>query len=344
MLQEIKEQINAIKKSEKKSLPIGGDTFTFEMAIDGADKSLFMDKTPLMNSFGGKFGEVEVEKGKIITCVSLPKYVRDDNIIPFSITDVILLEVLRNDVEQTLKKALHEIVDDSTDVMCSKAKTIECNITMQVVGKSTCSQVLNLINRCFHEGTNVVYQRASPKCKYDKENETVIIRKRNYYALKCYNKSLQQRREGNCYVKEGLLRIEIIMQERTIEKLFCKKSTIQDVLTAHGLMKIIEEYKRIFNCEIIREHIEPGLSEVKEILFISLIETNSQKETVALKKELIMDEEIFRKALINWYEYGGQSKESAKRNAATYICRNKEKYGFPENVIDTMRKFGKLCK
>jgi len=322
---------------------IGGDGFNFELAIDGTNKGLFLDKTPLENRFGYKYGDVKIDKGKIHTNINLPNYLRKTNTIPFGLVDSIHLGSVLNDIEQGLNNVLYGKIDDDSDVMKSTAKSIECNITMRVMGNATCSQVLNLINRAFYEGTNLVYQRASVKCRYDKENETVIIKKKNYYTLKCYDKSLEQSREGNI-VENGLLRIEIVMLDRLIRKLFVGKSTIRDVLTKKGLIRIIDEYKRIFIEDVINEHIKPCLSEVEKILFTSLVETGKQKETLVLYKEIIVDEQVLRKALIRWYKLNDNDEKSARQNASSYISRYKPKYGFPENIIDTIRAFSKLCK
>ena len=342
-MKNLRREIHNIANANRKKRYIGGDTFNFEMVIDGASENVFLDATPLKNNRNLKFDEVEVGKGKIHINICLPKFIDENNVMPFSMADLIMLETIKNDVESALNQALKGIIDDKIDVLTAPAKSIECNITKRVAGDSTCSQVLNLINRSFPEGTNVVFQRASIKCKYDKENETVIIRKRNYYVLKAYDKTLQQRKSGNLDVDSGLLRIELVMQDRTIIKMFCGKSTIREVLTERGLMTIIKEYKRIFLEDVIKEHILPCINDVVDILYKTLKEKDSQLEAIALHKELIMDEEILRRALVKWYKFNGYSEERAKRNADTYICRCRIKYGFPKNVIDTMREFKKLC-
>jgi len=344
MIAEMKAGIQEnVAKTNKRRKPIGGDGVNFEMTIDLANGGVYLDKTPIKNHFGQKYGEVEVDKGKIHISVSLPKYLRDNNITPFGIADFDSLKSLVNDLKHGLNSVLAGLLGDDADVMDATAKSIECNITLPVVGKATCSQVLNLINRAHVTGTNVVYQRASNRCIYDKENETVIIKKKNNYTLKCYDKSLQQSREGHP-VESGLLRIEIVMQDRVIKRLFGNKSTIRDILTKQGLMKIIAEYKRIFTEDIMSRFIYPCLKEVATILYSTLRDTGSQLETIALHKTLIMDEMIFRKALERWYKVNGFTRMRARQNTATYISRNKEKYGFPENVIGTLKEFEKLCK
>ena len=340
-MKQFRRDIHSSAKANANVSCLGGDAFTFELVIGGANEVLRLDSTPLKNKRGYEFGTVGVDKGKIRICISLPKIIRADNIIPYSMADFVMLEVVNNDIDQTLKHALDGTIDDSVDVLSAKAKSIECNITKRVVGKSTPSQVLNMLNRSYYEGTNVVYQRASAICQYDKENETVIIKRPNYYVLKAYDKSLQQLKSGKAHIEAGLLRIEVVMQYRVINKLFNGNSTIRNVLTEQGLLEIIKAYKRIFIDDIIKGHILPCVNDATNILFNTLKETDSQLEAIALHKELIMDEEILRKALERWYKFKGY--ERARRNTDTYVSRCRTKYGFPRNVLDTLRDFKNHC-
>jgi len=329
---------------KEKDYAIGADTLAFEMVIGGADEGVSLDWTSLIGDYGRDFGKVKVDKGKIHIRLNLPKLVRENNTMPFSVVDFIMLESIRNDIKQALEEALEGKLDGEIDVWAATAKSIECNLTSQTAGYSTCSQVLNAIHRSYYEGTNVVFQRASAKCQYDKENETVIVTKKNCYALKSYDKTLEQRKKGNKEVEADLLRIEVVMQARTIQKLFGKNSTIRDVLTEQGLAKIIKEYKRIFREDVIKGHIVPCLNNVSDILFASLKKTDRRIETIARWKELVVDEEVLRRALVKWYRHQGYDQERAKRNADTYVCRCRAKYGFPRDVISTFRHFKKLCE
>lgn len=269
--------------------------------------------------------------------MNLPKFIRKDNILPFCITDIFMLEAMNDDIEQAIKRVLG---DKFANILSAKAKKIECNITQRVSGDSTCAQVLDLINRSYYEGTNVVYQRASSGCRHFKKNESVIIRKPNYHILKCYDKSREQRKLGNAEVEDGLLRIEIIMQERLIKKLFAANSTIRDVLTRPGLIKIIEEYKRTYIEDVMVLHIRPCCTDIANILLKSLKETDSLVETVALYKELIMDEKILREALRKWHKSKGKPDYSRHD-----ICRLKSRgHEFPKDVIRTLKDFELLCR
>jgi len=325
------------KKTNKKLCIIGGDTFNFELVINGENEYKFLESKPLINSQNKEFGTVEMKKGKIYICINLPKFVRNNNIKPFSISDINMLEIINRDIEQALRKALNGIIENSTDVLAATVKSLECNITQHVSPNSTCAQVLNLINRSFHEGTNKVYQGSSTDCKYHKKDESVIINRKNYYILKCYDKSLEQRTSGNKEIKDGLLRIEVIMQKRILKKLFSDKSTIRNILTEQGLIKIIDEYKRIFINEFVEDHIKPCLRDVTNIIFESLKKTGSPIETIALHKELIMDMELLRTALKKWY------KSKDKADYSRHAIKRLEEHDFPKDVVKTIKIFKKSC-
>jgi len=53
-----------------------------------------------------------------------------------------------------------------------------------------------------------------------------------------------------------------------------------------------------------------------------------------------MDEEILRHALERWYKFQGNKKRA---KASSFISRAK-KYGFPMDVVDTVKAFNEICK
>jgi len=308
----------------------GIDGCNFELVLSGVEKDKFVQPQPLLNQHGNKYGEIGVKHGKIYLSVNLPKFIRGDNVKAFSVMDMIKLDTIRDDLVITLKNLFGDEFE-------SKLTSIECNITQKVSGDSTCSQVLNLINRSFYDETNVVYQRASSKCRHLKENETVIIRSKNYYVLKCYNKSLEQWKSGNKGVEGGILRIEIVLQDRAITKLFGKKTSISDVLQRKGLEKVIEEYRRIFVEDVINKHIRPCLTDIRKILTESLVNTGSPTETIAKHREIIVDVEVLRVALKRAYEIRGMKDNSRK------IISDMKKYDLPKDVLRTVKEFHKSC-
>ena len=80
-----------------------------------------------------------------------------------------------------------------------------------------------------------------------------------------------------------MLRIEIVLLGRTIDKLFGDKTSVYDILTEDSLIKVLYEYKRIYTNEIINKRVKPYLSQCKQRLVHSLLRTNSIIATVKVE-------------------------------------------------------------
>lgn len=315
----------------------GTDCYKFEVVFQGDLKNL--PKQPLINEQGKKYGAVEVKDGKATVALVLPKYIRKTNVQPFTLMDSIYLEIIKNDCEEQLKHLLGAELD-------SKIKSIECNITQRVSGQATQSDVLNLLNHALlnHERDNLKYVGASKKCRYKEETRTLISRKPHYYIIKAYDKSMQLKKERKdqkkdmSTVPDGLLRIEIIMVERTLEKLFGNKTSFYDILTKKSLIEILREYKRIFCDEIIDIQVKQYLNSCVLNLVESLCETEKPLKTIAKDRELIPDMEVFMRAIKKWQKIRGVA-DNSLRDAKHYA----QKYELPQNVILTLHDFKKSC-
>lgn len=313
----------------RKSAKQGIDGLEFEIILHGVDADTVLPLQPLVNPLGMEYGRAEVRDGKAQIGICLPKFTRSDNVKPYSISDLITLEIIRNEFEDTLKVLLGDIKD-------CRLKSIECNITQRVAQGCTPSQVMELIHRSYHHTTNMLYEHSSAECKYRKEKEYLSIPRRGYYKIKCYDKTREQRDKGNLGVEENLLRIEIVMLRRIIDKLFGENSTVQDVLCAKSIYRVMEEYSRIFNEEIVR-HIKEGLTGISDLLFESLTQTDSPVETLAQFRDIVVDVEVLRKALKRWYDLRGRSDGSRQ------TIHSMKKYNLPQNVIATIKEFRKSC-
>lgn len=268
----------------------------------------------------------------------LPQFVRDNNICPFTVVDSICLEIINYDCEKQLKQLLGVELH-------SKIKSIECNITQKVSGEATPSDVLNLLSHAFLtcERDNLKYVGAGKKCKYKEETHTLIAKRPHYYILKAYDKTEQQKMElkhqnkSSDSVPEGLLRIEIIMVERTLEKMFGNKMSFSDILTRDSLIEILREYKRIF-CNEISVQIKQYLDSCVGLLVESLCDTESPTMTVARERELIPDKRVLRKAMQRWQRMRNVS-DNSLRDSEYYA----EKYGLPKDTILTIHDFKESC-
>lgn len=65
----------------------GTDNYEFEVAFQSNLKDL--PEQPLINDQGKRYGTVKVVNGKATVNLVLPEFVRDNNIQPFTLTDVV---------------------------------------------------------------------------------------------------------------------------------------------------------------------------------------------------------------------------------------------------------------
>jgi len=315
----------------------GIDGCVFEVVFQGELKDL--PKQPLINEHGKKYGTVEAKDGNATVKLTLPRFIRDDNIQPFTLLDSIMLDIMKNDCEKQLKQLFGNELN-------SKIKAIECNVTQKVSGNATQSDVLNLLNKSTLsiERDNCLYVGANRRCVYKEEIHTVIAKRPHYYVMKAYDKTQQQimhkkeKKQNPDTVPDGLLRIEIVMIDRTIEKLFGQKTSFSNILTKDSLIAILREYKRIFCEEIIEGKIKPYLNKCALLLIESLCETENPVESIAKEKELIADKVVLRKAIKKWQRIRAVADHSA-RDTELYAKR----YCLPEDVIQTLRDFRISC-
>lgn len=201
----MKERKIRLNKSQAKQ---GLDTCEFEMALTGRNMK-DLQEMPLINAQGRQYGSVEASKGKATIKLNLPKFVRDNNIHPYSLTESICIEIIRNDCETQLK----QIFGNNMNTQVTK---IEVNITQPVSGNTTQADVLNLLSHAtlpYASKDNVKYVGPSKKCYLKEESHTVNVSRRHYYYFKFYDKSqeiIDKRRKFNLPIDDvprDLLRI-----------------------------------------------------------------------------------------------------------------------------------------
>lgn len=317
----------------------GLDTCEFELALTGKNMKDLLQQ-PLFNAQGREYGSVEASKGKATITLNLPKFVRDNNIHPYSLTESIKLEIIKNDCETQLKK----IFGNNMNTQITK---IEVNITQPVSGNATQSDVLNLLSHAtlpYASKDNIKYVGANRKCELKEESHTVNITRKHYYFCKFYDKSqeiIDKRRKFNLPVDDvprDLLRLEIVLVGRTLDKLFGTKKTLFDVLTQKNLIEIIREYKRIFCEELVDGMVKHYLNACVLKLVESLTDTENPIKTIAKERELIPDVEVLKKALHRYMKIRGKTDNSA-RDAKRYA----EQYDLPVDCIMTIKDFKRSC-
>ena len=314
---------------------IGLDGISFQMKIENPKIGLLADKHLLLNPTGKPVGFVKFERNNnAIISFCLPKFIRDDNLLPFTYKDTKAFDDIWDCLQSQLKPILGNLEK-------CHLKNVECNITKKVLKNCRCSQVLDLINCSNIETVSAVFEGASTECKYKKEKQSLKITVKNYYGLKVYNKSLEAKRHG-IFTDDELLRMEIIMCDRIIKRLFGELPTLHEVLRKESLDLIVGEYKRIFS-QIVKQHIKPCLNGIKKILRESLHEYNSPLLVIAMHRDIILDQNILREAMYYWYLDQGYPSLRARRNADSMICRTKG-CDLPQNVIKTIGTFSQLCR
>jgi hypothetical protein len=317
----------------KKKAKQGMDGCIFEIAFKSEDLK-DLQKQDLINESGRNYGNVEIKNGKVILALILPKFIRENNVQQFTLMDSIYLELIKNDVEEKLKQIL-----GTTKLDNNKCSCIEVNITQRVSGNATQDNVLNLLSNALlsKKQDNLKYVGPSKKSRLKEETHTLIVKRSHYYLLKAYNKSEQMMKSG-IKIPDGMLRIEIVMVERTLEKLFGNKTSFQDILTKDSLISVLREYKRIFVDEIIEEKVKVYLDSCKLMLLESLCFSDSVVEVIAKNRELIPDKEVLRKA-IKRFQRMKRVADHSKRDSELYS----QKYGLPEDTILTLKEFKDSC-
>lgn len=316
----------------------GIDCCIIEATIE--NRAVNLPEQPLHNGQGRRYGTFEVKEGKLVVKLILPLFLRVNNIQPFSWRDVESFLEFLSDCELQIGKVLGKVPD-------SKVKSVEVNVTQVVSGKATQSEVLNLLSHaCLTpKRDNIKYVGPSKDCRYKEGANSIISPEPKYYVLKAYDKTEQQKKEPKEQTEEsgtvphGLLRIEIIMLERTLHKLFGKKVRFSDIASRKGLSLLLMEYKRIFCDEIRSKRILPYLNYCVNHLYESLCETDDPISTIAKERELIPDKEVLYRALKKWKEKKGESIHNLRREVKKYT----ELYGLPQDAIMTIRDFRKAC-
>jgi len=303
---------------------IGIDTIKFEVKMDGIGKKHGADKLELISPTGIPFGVVSLKDNSAELAICLPRYLRANNVQPFTGDDMQYIDQLRKDVLGTL--GVYGI-----EVCACKLKSLESNITQSVNDSSNVTDVLNLIRRSCDKV--IIYESASTTKRCEREIETAEVPSKNYYRIKAYNKFLEQRGSLD---EDKMLRIEIVMLDRTCKRLFGDKTTIKDILHRDALQKVFGEYKRIFVQEF-KPQIENYLRNSCNILFEGLMETDSPLCTLTRYRDIIVDDEVFRRALKRSYWKRGKEDHSRQ------IIHGLKEYELPKGAIKTISEFHLSC-
>lgn len=321
----------------------GIDAIKFSLSFSGKIKDNEID---LLNSTGQQYATLKVrnQEGELVIC--LPRFIRQNNAQSFSVVDMINIEMLKYDVDSHLRVL-------SSEPVKTEVKTIEINITDTVCSRATINSVLNLLNNSMlsKEKQNLLYVNASKKDELLPETAGMICKQKHYYIFKGYNKTIDLERKTGCKkedVPDNLLRLEIVLLERTIQRLYGNKNSIDDILCKEGLLKAINEYDRTFVQEILNGKVKPYLKKItlKLVEIIQEEHDRGSKENkygflnrvIAQGKDYIVDARVLQRALSKFYRMRGIHNHSNRDTIAMV-----REYELNEDVILTLQKFRSLC-
>lgn len=325
-------------KLNKKKCKTGVDTLEFAITLEDMEELSF-DEEILPNKVGKSIVAVKCNKGKVSGSVSAVHCIRNTNPEPFSLSDSIKMEIVRNKVfdfiRDYLKKNLGSKYEDKY-IEDSRVTSLEVNVTRPCIGKATPSDMVHLFDMIFDK--TKVYRERKPSSKCRKVNTGIMYEKKHEFQLKIYDKEKDLHRQGIPIADKGLFRIEIVFKDRKLDAMFGKnKRTLDNVLSAKSLDIMCRTYKEVFE-EILIPRTKEYLNDAKKTLFHSLNDSNSGKEisdTICRYKEIVLDLEVLRAALHKWYKY----REVIDRTDETIYKYRKKGLGLPEDTLKTLKSF-----
>lgn len=326
-----------MKKVLKENAGVDGINFEIKLNCNIKD----FEEQELKNADGFVYGKLQKCSTGIELYLNIPSYFNKDNRKPFSLVDAIKLEIVKNDVSNKIARLLGEKAD-------TRLKSLEINITREVEEDTDISVLINLISN------SLLYSLNGIKCnKYycnkklsnntNIQPDGAVCTKAHYYNIKVYNKSKQLFEEKGIMLKEKLFRIEIVLLDRELTKLFGEKLTITNILNKQALEKAVNRYKEIFNEDIIPS-IKYYLNQCVNQIMADLSTTDRISSSIIRQKEIIYDVKILRKALKRYYRtLRHDVKESTAKNLVSYYC-NENKCEFQTKILNIIKEFHNITK
>lgn len=319
----------------------GFDGLNFEYKIDNP-QYLFKVLPPpraLLNKNENVIARISCTNEKIELYVNPVHYISPDNIYPFNIGYSKELEGLLGEIIWFIQKYLDDNLRwmDKNEIIGNlMLKQMECNITLPCVGKAKTSDVIAFMDLAVHE--TMLWRISNSETDYRKRNNSCSFNKDHAYKVKIYDKTEEQRVHEGKVIDNNMLRIEIVFIQRKINAMYGARKSICDILTVSGLEIACKEYKKVFIENIRNAKLIPCLNFCKGQLLDSLINSEDESPiqlTVLKNKELIVDIEILRRALKDWYQSRNMKNNSKQ---VIYMYRRNNMH-FPEDVIKTMKAF-----
>lgn len=315
-----------------------GMNLEYSLGLEGMEK-LYLPVEELKNEYQNTIVKIDCIGGKIRAYINAPNCIKPNNVKSLGLADSIKLELVQSQVVEFMQKYLQKHLCDKYSSEYIKnlwVTALEMNITLPCIKNATPSDVVHLFDMAFDK--TMVFRKRKATSKCDKVNTGILYAKPKEYRLKIYDKSAEMHEHGNPLVENNLLRMEIVMIDRSLKSMFGDKRTLADILTKQALVTLCEKYKDILVEDIIQTHIVPYLNECRKQLVESLTHSTSGHEisdTISRHRELIVDWQVLSSALHKWY---GMRNVEDRTNQMIYKYRRKN-LGIPDNVIATIKKF-----
>lgn len=327
----------ALKLSNKKAIDMSGKQLgidSIEFTLDGVECFLLPDT--VLHVLTLNYRNVACfynRNGKLVLTVKLPLFIRENNVAPFSVLDMIHIDELR-------KAVIDGMASHDVDYHKARVSSIEVNATTKCVGESKPADIIRFIKIMTLDtnSSSISYSRANKRKQFVEKLDSFSKSSKHYYTLKVYDKTQQQIDMGNM-CESGLIRIELVMVDRTLAALYKDNINIVDILTKGALHKAITKYCEIMLYGIVEGKIKPNLYIIDDILYKDMMDRKSIKEAILANKEIIFDVEMLKHATRKYFNSNKMSDNTCK-----VIKKYSNGYGFPVDTINTIRKICKICR
>ena len=206
----------------------GADGLNFEMKLTMALLGNHnFPKESDWNEKGNEIISVEVQSGKLLVYVNLSHAVYPTNVYSFQLSDCIEIDNIRSRVLDFVKQYLKiylEFEDKYIEGILPKINIVrmECNSTIQCIGKCKPKDVVNLFEKAFPKVT--VYKETTDLKQIHKKPKTgMTARNPHERILKVYDKSFEQKKVGNFDVEPNLIRVELVFLDRMLKRMYSNK-------------------------------------------------------------------------------------------------------------------------
>ena len=303
-------------------------------------KALQTHSMELYTQQGNKYGYVQCFSNRMEFVLNLPKArgntPDETNLIPYSVTDLIMIELIRDDITEKLKTILG-------DNFTSSIKTCGLSYNLPVETNEEINNLISLLRNVFLEEKrqSAVYYIKSMNVRMNLQ----VAEASGYLSplingrmrFKVYNKGKE------LGLQQDYLRFEIILMQRHLKRLFGCEMSIRSILTKEHLSRLLKEFRCIYE-NVIMPKISNELSNAVERLAYRMIETEKPVQAfLELQRyEQVYTLEVFRRALTKYYSY--VDKEKDHRNNINRLCFYvKKQYGLNNRTLELFKEMHFNC-